>query len=187
MNLNGKKIAILATDGFEESELRVPQEALEKAGAITEIVSLEIGDIKSWVNGSWGKTYKVDQTLSSTTTSEYDALLLPGGVINPDLLRRNEEAVKFVRAFFAEHKPVAAICHGPQILIDAEVVKHRTMTSFISIRKDLENAGAKWIDQEVVCDAGLVTSRTPQDLNAFVAKMIEEFSEGKHKKQLLER
>jgi len=187
MNLKGKKIAILATDGFEESELRVPQDALEKAGAITEIISLEKNDIKSWTNGNWGKAYQVDHTLSSSSPSDYDALLLPGGVLNPDLLRRSEAAIQFTRDFFEQHKPVAAICHGPQILIDADVVKNRKLTSFMSIRKDLENAGANWVDQEVVCDSGLVTSRTPQDLNAFVAKMIEEVAEGKHRNQTVER
>ena len=178
-----KKVAILATHGFEESELKSPKEAIEKQGWTAHIVSLESGSIKSWAEKDWGTTYKVDKTVDEVSSSDYHALVLPGGVINPDLLRRNDKAVNFVRSFFEEKKPVAAICHGPQILINAEVVEGKEMTSFYSIRKDLENAGAKWVDKEVVVDNGFVTSRTPDDLDAFNSKMIEEIKEGKHELQ----
>jgi protease I len=175
-----KKVAILATDGFEQSELFEPRKALENAGITYEIVSLEKGEIKAWDEDNWGKTIKVDKTVDEVSHSDYSALLLPGGVINPDKLRRNKKAVNFARDFFANHKPVAAICHGPQILIDAEVVKGKKMTSFSSIRKDLENAGANWVDEEVVVDDGFTTSRSPEDLPAFCDKLVEEVREGKH-------
>lgn len=175
-----KRIAILATDGFEESELRSPKEAMEKEGFQVEIVSLKPGNIKSWANGNWSKEYKVDKTLSEVSAKDYNALVLPGGVINPDKLRREENALIFVRDFFKQKKPVAAICHAAWTLIEADVVKGRTMTSFNSIRKDLENAGALWVDKEVVVDEALVTSRNPNDLPAFNAKLIEEINEGKH-------
>jgi len=178
-----KRIAILATNGFEESELKSPKEALEQQGWTAEIVSLKKGSIKSWTNGNWGKEYTVDKTLDDVSSADYHALLLPGGVINPDLLRRHESAISFVKDFFKEKKPVAAICHGPQILIDAEVTDGRKLTSFFSVRKDLENAGAIWTDEEVVVDNGLVTSRKPDDLPAFNKKMVEEFKEGKHELQ----
>ena len=175
-----KRIAILATDGFEESELQSPKEYLEKQGWKAEIVSLKSGTIKSWAKTDWGKEYPVDNILDDVKASEYDALMLPGGVINPDRLRREDKAVAFVKAFFDQQKPVAAICHGPQLLINADVVRGREMTSFASIKVDLQNAGAKWVDEEVVVDNGLVTSRSPQDLPAFNKKMVEEFNEGKH-------
>ncbi|MFD2600578.1 type 1 glutamine amidotransferase domain-containing protein [Flavobacterium suzhouense] len=178
-----KRIAILATNGFEESELKSPKEHLEQQGWTAEIVSLKSGTIKAWAEKNWGKEYNVDKTLDEVTSSDYDALVLPGGVINPDLLRRHDNAIAFVKAFFDEKKPVAAICHGPQILINAEVVDGRELTSFMSIRKDLENAGANWTDKEVVVDNGLVTSRTPDDLPAFNKKMVEEIKEGKHELQ----
>lgn len=178
-----KRIAILATNGFEESELKSPKEHLEQQGWTAEIVSLKSGTIKAWAEKDWGKEYNVDKTLDEVTSSDYDALVLPGGVINPDLLRRHDNAIAFVKAFFDEKKPVAAICHGPQILINAEVVDGRELTSFMSIRKDLENAGANWTDKEVVVDNGLVTSRTPDDLPAFNKKMVEEIKEGKHELQ----
>jgi len=175
-----KKIAILATNGFEEIELTSPKEYLEKQGWTAEIVSPESGKIKAWAKTDWGKEYPVDKTLDEASAADYDALMLPGGVINPDSLRRDEKAVAFVKAFFADRKPVAAICHGPQLLVNANVVDGRSMTSFPSIRVDLENAGAIWSDEEVVTDNGLVTSRTPDDLPAFNKKMVEEFNEGRH-------
>ncbi|MBY8961431.1 type 1 glutamine amidotransferase [Flavobacterium sp. D11R37] len=178
-----KKVAILATNGFEESELKSPKEHLEEQGWTAHIISPESGSIKAWKGKDWGGTYTVDKKLSEVSSSDYDALVLPGGVINPDQLRTNEEALTFVRDFFKAKKPVAAICHGPQILINAEVVEGREMTSYHSVRKDLENAGAKWTDKEVVVDQGLVTSRNPDDLPAFNKKMVEEIKEGKHEKQ----
>ena len=175
-----KRIAILATHGFEESELSSPKDAMEKEGFKVEIVSLEKGKIKSWDKDNWGKEYDVDKTLDEVSAKDYHALVLPGGVINPDKLRREDSALIFIRDFFKQSKPVAAICHAPWTLISAEVVKGRTMTSFNSIRKDLENAGALWVDEEVVVDEALVTSRNPDDLPAFNAKVIEEIKEGKH-------
>lgn len=180
-----KKIAILATNGFEESELKSPKEHIEQQGWTAHIISPESGTIKAWVEKDWGKEYNVDKTLDEVTASDYDALVLPGGVINPDKLRTNEKALSFVKDFFSQQKPVAAICHGPQILINAEVVEGRNMTSVDSISKDLKNAGANWEDSEVVVDKGLVTSRTPKDLPAFNAKMVEEINEGKHEEQSL--
>lgn len=178
-----KRIAILATDGFEESELKSPKEHLEKQGWTADIVSLKSGKIKAWADGDWGKEYQVDQTLDQVTASDYNALVLPGGVINPDLLRREEKAVSFVKDFFDQKKPVAAICHGPQILAEADVLKGRKITSFFSVKTDMINAGATWTDEEVVVDNGLVTSRTPDDLPAFNKKMVEEINEGKHELQ----
>ncbi len=178
-----KKIAILATNGFEESELKSPRQAMEKEGFKVDIVSTEFGEIKSWLDGNWSNSYKVDKTLEQVTASDYNALMLPGGVINPDLLRRNEDALVFIRDFFKQEKPVAAICHAPQVLISADVVKGRKLTSFHSIKDDLINAGAHWVDEEVVVDNGFVTSRNPGDLPAFNAKLIEEIKEGKHEEQ----
>ena len=178
-----KKVAILAADGFEESELTSPKNAMEVAGIETHVVSLENGAIKGWSDGNWSNSIEVNQLVSDVSSSEYNALLIPGGVINPDLLRRNDDAIDFVRGFFKEHKPVASICHGPQVLINAEVVDGRKMTSFNSIKKDLTNAGANWVDEEVVVDEGLVTSRNPNDLPAFNSKLIEEVMEGKHEEQ----
>lgn len=179
-----KRIAILATNGFEEIELTSPKEALEKEGWQTHIISPKSGSIKAWASTDWGKSYPVDKTLEEANASDYNALLLPGGVINPDTLRTNEKALAFVRYFFEEGKPVAAICHGPQILINAEVVAGRKMTSYPSIKKDLLNAGAEWYDKEVVVDKGFVTSRNPDDLPAFNKKMIEEIKEGMHEPAL---
>jgi protease I len=178
-----KRIAILATNGFEESELKSPKEAMEKEGFNVEIISEEEGKIKAWADGNWSNEYAVNKTLDNANASDYNALVLPGGVINPDKLRRNEKALKFVKHFFEQKKPVAAICHGPQILISAEVVKGRKMTSFNSIKDDLINAGANWVDEEVVVDEGFVTSRNPNDLPAFNSKLIEEIKEGKHEFQ----
>lgn len=178
-----KRIAILATNGFEESELKSPKEAMEKEGFTVDIVSPESGEIKGWSDGNWSNSYKVDRNLSEVKVAEYNALMLPGGVINPDTLRRNEDALVFVRDFFKQEKPVAAICHAPQLLISADVVKGRKLTSFSSIKDDLINAGANWVDQEVVVDQGFVTSRNPNDLPAFNSKLIEEIKEGKHEAQ----
>ena len=175
-----KKIAILATDGFEESELKSPKEHLEQQGWTAEIVSLKSGSIKAWADGDWGSKYPVDKIASDVTSKDYDALVLPGGVINPDKLRVDDDALAFVKGFFDEKKPVAAICHGPWTLINADVIKGRKVTSYASIRKDLENAGAVWSDEEVVVDKGLVTSRSPEDLPAFNKKMVEEIKEGIH-------
>jgi len=175
-----KRIAILATNGFEESELKSPKDAMEKEGFEVDIVSLKSGKIKSWNDGNWSNEYNVDKVLSEVSAKDYNALVLPGGVINPDKLRREEDALIFVRDFFKQKKPVAAICHAPWTLIEADVVKGRTMTSFPSLKKDLENAGALWVDKEVVVDEALVTSRNPNDLPAFNKKLIEEIKEGKH-------
>lgn len=178
-----KKVAILATNGFEESELKSPKEYLEAQGWTAHIVSLKSGTIKGWADGNWSGEYTVDKTLDEVSSSDYHALVLPGGVINPDLLRREDSAIKFVKAFFEEKKPVAAICHGPQILINADVVDGRKLTSFFSVKQDLINAGAAWVDEEVVVDNGLVTSRNPDDIPAFNKKMVEEIKEGKHELQ----
>ena len=178
-----KRIAILATHGFEESELKSPKEYLEQQGWTAEIVSPEGGSIKSWAEKNWGPEYKVDKTLSEVSSKDYHALVLPGGVINPDKLRTNEEALAFVKQFFDEKKPVAAICHGPWTLINAGVVDGRDVTSVKAISQDLINAGANWSDAEVVVDNGLVTSRTPEDLPAFNKKLVEEIKEGKHELQ----
>jgi len=179
-SLNGKRVAILATDGFEESELRSPREALLQAGAFVDIVALKLGVIKGWKDGNWSGAEQVDLAVADATANDYDALLLPGGVMNPDKLRTNSDAVTFVRAFFEQHKPVAAICHGPWILAEADVLKGRRVTSYPSIKTDLINAGAHWEDSEVVVDNGLVTSRSPKDLPAFNTKMVEEIKEGRH-------
>jgi protease I len=180
--LQGKMVAILVTHGFEEVELTEPKRALEDAGAMTHIVAPEGGTVLSWQKNNWGSKFPVDASLAQASAANYDALLLPGGVMNPDKLRINEQALQFVRNFFNAGKPVAAICHAPWTLIDAGVVKGRTMTSYPSLRTDLINAGARWVDQEVVVDNGLVTSRNPDDIPAFNSKMLEEFAEGKHER-----
>jgi len=178
-----KNIAILATNGFEEIELTSPLQAMKNEGFNIDIVSEESGQIKAWNDGDWSNSYTVDKTLDQVKASDYNALMLPGGVINPDKLRRNEKALTFVRDFFKQEKPVAAICHAPQVLISAGVVEGRKMTSFNSIKDDLVNAGAHWVDEEVVVDQGFVTSRNPDDLPAFNAKLVEEIKEGKHEEQ----
>ena len=181
--LDGVRVAILATDGFEQSELFEPKKALEEAGAEVSIISLEAGEIKGWNHKNWGETIDVDLTLDEADPNDFDALQLPGGVMNPDKLRMNERAVNFIKAFFDAGKPVGAICHAPWTLIEADVVRGRTVTSWASLRRDLENAGATWVDREVVTDNGLVTSRNPDDIPAFNEKIIEEFAEGIHRRQ----
>lgn len=181
--LTGKTVAVLAADGVEQVELLKPVEALKSAGAQVAVVSLKPGSIQGFNHLTPGDTIAVDATLSETDAGVYDALLLPGGVANPDQLRGDERAVAFVRAFFDAGKPVAAICHAPWILIDAGVVEGRTLTAYKTIRIDLRNAGANVVDEEVVVDEGLVTSRKPDDIPAFNAKMIEEFAEGRHRGQ----
>jgi protease I len=175
-NLNGMKVAILVADGFEQVELTEPKEALEKAGATTSIVSPAKGKVKGWKMTDWGKELPVDVPLASARAEDFDALLLPGGVMNPDKLRLDPQALRFVRAFFDAGKPVAAICHGPWTLIDADVVRGRTLTSYPSIQTDLKNAGAHWVDREVVTDGNLVTSRKPADIPAFNRAAIEVFA-----------
>jgi protease I len=178
--LNNCKVAIVVADGFEESEFKVPYDALIEAGASPEIISIKEGKVKSWTEKNWGKEYIVDKSIDDVSSDEYDALVLPGGVINPDQLRVNEKIIAFVKSFLEEGKPVSAICHGPWTLIETGLLKGRTVTSYKSIKTDLINAGVNWVDREVVVDNGLVTSRKPADLNAFCKKMIEEISEGIH-------
>ena len=173
--LQNKKIAVLAADGYEQSELDSPVKALKEAGATVEIISLKSGEIKSMKDHQWSDSVSVDKTVSEAKVDDYTALLLPGGVINPDTLRGNKDAVHFVKSFFEKNKPVAAICHGPQTLIEADVVKGKTMTSYKSISTDLKNAGANWKDEEVITDGNLTTSRDPDDLPAFNKRIIEEF------------
>ncbi|MDQ8027806.1 MAG: type 1 glutamine amidotransferase domain-containing protein [Brevundimonas sp.] len=178
--LAGKTIAVLATDGFEQVELTKPVEALKAAGATVEIIAPRAGEIQGFEHHDKGQTVAVDRALDHASVGDYAGLVLPGGVINPDALRLEPEAIAFIRGFTDAGKPVAAICHGPWPLIDAGAVKGRTVTSWPSLRIDLENAGARWVDEEVVADNGLVTSRNPDDLPAFCAKMVEEFAEGRH-------
>lgn len=181
--LAGKTVAILAADGFEQSELTVPRDALVAAGARVEIVSLKSGSIQGFEHFEKGESVPVDHAIADARPDGYDALVIPGGLFNPDALRSDAAAVAFTRHFFARGKPVGAICHGPWVLIDAEVVKGRQLTSVKSIRKDLENAGARWSDQVVIVDEGLITSRTPDDLPAFCGKLVEEIAEGRHADQ----
>ena len=181
--LDGKTIAFLATEGVEQVELTEPWKAVEEAGGTPELVSLEAGQVQAFNHLDEGDTFSADHTAADADASRYDALVLPGGVANPDFLRADQDAVAFVRAFFDGGKPVAAICHGPWTLIDAGVVKGRTLTSWPSLQTDLRNAGATWVDEEVHVDQGLVTSRNPDDLPAFCAKLVEEIAEGVHEGQ----
>lgn len=171
--LTGKRIAILAIDGFELSELAEPKKAFEEAGAVVKIVSLESGEIRGWIRRDWADPVKVDLTLNEAKVEDFDALHLPGGLLNPDILRTKPEAIDFVKEIFAANKPVSAICHAPWILINADCVKGKTVTSYISLKKDLENAGANWIDAEVAVDGLLITSRKPSDLPVFIQKIIQ--------------
>jgi deglycase len=181
--LNGRKVAILVADGFEQVEMTEPRAALEKAGAHTTLVSPAAGRVRGWNHVEWGDAFEVQAGLEGADAGDYDALLLPGGVMNPDKLRALPAVQRFVKGFFEAGKPVAAICHGPWTLVEADVVKGRTLTSWPSIRTDIENAGGAWVDEEVHTDRGLVTSRKPDDLPAFNAKIVEEFAEGVHPEQ----
>ena len=176
--LDGRKVAVLATNGFEQSELEKPVAALKAAGAKVDVISLEEGEIQGMEHDQKGRKVAVDRALSSVKAEDYDALVLPGGVANPDKLRMQRPAVDFVRSFSRAHKPIAAICHGPWTLINAEAIDGRRMTSWPSLEADLRNAGADWVDEEVVVDRGLVTSRKPDDLPAFCTRMIEQFAAG---------
>lgn len=178
--LQGRKVAVLATDGFEQVELEKPVEALRAEGAEVEIVAPKEGQIQGFNHHDKGDTFPVDKALDQADASTYDAIVLPGGVINPDQLRLEPQAIEFIRSFAEAGKPIAAICHGPWTLINAEAVEGKRMTSWPSLETDLKNAGADWVDEEVVVDQGLVTSRKPDDLPAFCAKMVEEFAEGRH-------
>jgi protease I len=179
-SLSNRKVAILTEEGFEQVELTSPKNALEAAGAKVDVVSPRAGKIKAWNKTDWGIEINVDKQLNQVKAENYDALILPGGVMNPDKLRQNKDAVAFVSAFLKEGKPVAAICHAPELLIETGMLGGRTVTSYPSLQTDLKNAGAHWVDKEVVVDHGLVTSRTPSDLDAFNRKAIEEIAEGKH-------
>jgi protease I len=178
--LRGKRVAALVANGFEQVELTEPKKALEQAGATVDIVSPEKDTVRGWNHTEWGDRLKVDRPLEAARADDYDALLLPGGVMNPDHLRMNPNAVELVKQFARAGKPIAAICHGPWTLIEAGVVRGKNMTSYPSIKTDLTNAGAHWSDQDVVNDHGLVTSRKPADIPAFNRKMIEEFAEATH-------
>lgn len=184
MDISGKRIAILATNGFEQSELEGPQKTLKEAGATVEVVSPESGEIKGWQEKDWGRPVKVDRRLSEARAEDYDAVVVPGGQINPDILRTNEKAVAFVKEFYSSGKPVAAICHGPWVLIEAGIMRGRKGTSYKSIKTDMINAGVDWQDAEVVTDQGVITSRQPSDIPAFCAKIAEELMEGKHTRRV---
>src|SRR3954469_22003186 len=176
--LKGKTIAFLAAEGVEQVELTEPWKAVEQAGGTPELVSVDDGEVQAFNHLDKGDTFPVDKTAKDADASDYDGLVLPGGVANPDFLRMDEDAVAFVKAFFEQAKPVAVICHGPWTLVEAGVVKGRTLTSWPSLRTDINNSGGRWVDEEVVVDQGLVSSRRPDDLDAFCAKLLEEFAEG---------
>ena len=184
--LSGKKVAFLATHGVEQVELTEPWKSVEQEGGKPELLSLESGEIEGFEHLDKGDTFKVDKPVADADQSDYDGLVLPGGVANPDFLRTYEQAVRFVRSFFEAGKPVAAICHGPWTLVEADVVKGRTLTSWPSLKTDIRNAGGTWVDEEVHVDSGLVTSRKPDDLPAFCDKLVEEICEGRHEEQALQ-
>ena len=178
--LKGKKIAFLAAEGVEQVELTEPWKAVEQAGGAAELISVDSGEVQAFNHLDKADTFPVDKTVGDASASDYDGLVLPGGVANPDFLRTDDDAVGFVRSFFEQAKPVGVICHGPWTLVEADVVRGRTLTSWPSLKTDLENAGATWVDEEVHVDEGLTSSRNPDDLPAFCAKIVEEFAEGKH-------
>jgi protease I len=175
-NLNGKRVAILATDGVEQEELFEPRKALQQAGARAEVIALKPGNIKGWNHTQWGEQIPVDKTIDQAKATDYDALMLPGGVMNPDQLRQDRRAVQFVKSFFDTSKPIAALCHGPSMLVEAGVLRGRQLTSAPALQTDIRNAGGNWIDQQVVVDHGLITSRKPEDMPAFNRKMVEEIA-----------
>jgi protease I len=178
--LSGKMVAIVVADGFEQSEFERPLEALKEEGATVDIISLKKGTVRAWNEGEWGEEFEATVAIEDANSNDYDALVLPGGVMSPDKLRTNKEVVAFVKDFLEDEKPIAAICHGPWTLIETGMIKGRKMTSYPSIKTDLQNAGVNWLDEQVVVDEGLVTSRSPQDLPAFCKKMLEEIGEGVH-------
>src|SRR4051794_1128964 len=182
-DLNGKTIAFLATEGVEQVELTEPWKAVESAGGKPELISLEDGEVQAFNHLDKADTFAVDKTVKDADSSDYDGLVLPGGVANPDFLRMDEDAVGFVRGFFEQRKPVGVICHGPWTLVEADVLRGRTITSYPSLRTDIRNAGGDWVDEEVHVDNGLVSSRKPDDLPAFCAKVVEEIAEGRHEDQ----
>jgi len=182
--LKGKRVAFLATDGVEQSEMTDPWKAIKGAGGTPDLISITPGKIQGVRHGDKADTFNVDVVVNQANASDYDALVLPGGVANPDALRMDDDAVSFVRGFFEQDKPTAIICHGPWVLVEADVARGRTVTSWPSLKTDLRNAGATWVDEEVVVDNGLVTSRKPDDLPAFCAKLVEEFAEGKHEQHV---
>jgi protease I len=182
-NLNGKRIAFIATEGVEQVELTEPWKAVEEAGGKPDLISIEPGEVQAWKHFDKGDTFPVDRTIEEAQPDEYDALVLPGGVANPDQLRTDENVVQFILEFFNSGKPIGVICHGPWTLIEADVVRGRKITSWPSLQTDLRNAGADWVDEECVTDEGLVSSRKPDDLPAFSKKIIEEFAEGKHQRE----
>jgi protease I len=181
--LDGKRIAFVATDGVEQVELTEPWKAVEEAGGRPELISIEAGEIQGFNHLDKADTFAVDKVAADADAGDYDALVLPGGVANPDRLRMEEDVLGFITGFFEEGKPVAVICHGPWTLVEADLVRSRTLTSWPSVKTDIRNAGGKWVDEEVVVDGGLVSSRKPEDLPAFCAKLVEEFAEGRHERQ----